>query len=299
MSRGRAGKTTTQKWIPEELRHRTIFVVPNDEVEAYGRALGHKFRIWAAARHVVDYSTKFQWIMDGLPGQGNVRDDPFDKCVIVDDDLVFSSRSDPEQPLRLSSIKDPEATLAMWRGIEEKLDEYPLVGVHPRQMGNLAKVPYEMNGRIICMQGINRAYTRGIRVDQHPILADVVLTCTLLSRGLPDILLTTFFQDHGPCQAPGGCSIYRTADMQRAAVDYLVARFPGYVKAVERRPKVAKWMGEVRYEYTCQWKQLYKAGVAWKLGKGPSPDKEMKESPEMVTVREMAKGINQDGTITY
>jgi hypothetical protein len=274
MSRGRAGKTNTQNWIPEKWRSRVVFIVPNNEVEAYGKALGHKFRIWPAAEHVTNYSQKFQWILDGLP-RGGVRDDPFSKCLIVDDDLVFSSRSDPSRPNSLISIKDPELTQDMWDRIEAELDNYALVGVHPRQMGNMAKRPYEMNGRIICMQGLNREMIGHVKVDQFPILADVVLSCTLLGRGIPNILLTTFFQDHGPCQAPGGCSIYRTPGMQRDAVSYLASRWPSCVKMVERRAKQANWLGgDSRWEYTCQWKQLYKLGLEWKNGRGPSPDRE-------------------------
>jgi hypothetical protein len=85
-----------------------IFVVPNNEVEQYGSALGHKFRIWPAAQHVTNYSQKFQWILDGLPIDG-IRQDPYDKTLIMDDDLVFASRSDPERPNSLISISDPEA----------------------------------------------------------------------------------------------------------------------------------------------------------------------------------------------
>lgn len=276
MSRGRAGRTNTQNWIPEGWRHKTIFVVPRVEVEDYYRVLGDRFRVMAAHPLVTNYSQKFQWIMDGLPeGPGAVKQDPWEKCLILDDDLVFSMKNGKS----LKTIRDPNTMGGLFWYMEKLLDGFPLVGVHPRQMGNNAKQPYEVNGRIICMQGINREHTRGIKVDAHPILADVVLSCTLLSRGLANALVTTYFQDHGPCQAPGGCSLYRTPDMQRAAVDYLVSRFPGYVKAVERRPKVARWMGDVRYEYTCQWKKLFSAGVAWREGRGPSPDREETSIP--------------------
>lgn len=278
MSRGRAGRCTTQKWIPERWRERTFFVVGRRDFNEYLMAYPLN-RLLEVPDSVTNYSQKFQWLMDAGTFDLN------DKCLIMDDDLVFSRR----WGTRLLSVKDVREIEAkagsdgLFEQIEKLLDDFALVGAHPRANGQHAAQPYVQNGRIICMQGINRAHTRDVRVDQHPILADVVLACTLLSRGLPNALLTTYFQDHGPCQAPGGCSIYRTPDMQRAAVDYLVARWPQYVKAVERRPKVAKWMGDVRYEYTCQWKKLFAAGLAWKNEGAQSPDWEtqIKETVEV------------------
>lgn len=251
-------------------------VVPAREGAAYDISCGSQ-RVIRVPEWVTNYSQKFQWILDGLPSPTTW--DHHDKAVIIDDDVVFSSRSDPMAPNSLISIKDPEATVDLWARIEAMLEEYALVGVHPRQMGQHASRPYVLNGRIICLQGVNRRKIGQVKVDQFPILADVVLNCTLLSRGLANCILTTFFQDHGPCQAPGGCSIYRTADMQRSAVSYLAERFPGYVKVVERRTK-DKWLANeqgVRYDYTCQWKSLYKEGTEWAKGNIPSsPDKEVR-----------------------
>jgi len=275
MSRGRAGKVNTLKWIPKEWRERTAIICSRGEKNEY-QSCNPLVVVEQAPDWVTNYSQKVQWILDGCPNAAG-RTDLNDKAVILDDDLVFSAKSDPDRPNSLISITDPSQMVGNFEFIEENLNTFPLVGVHPRQMGQNAKWPFVTNGRIICIQGINRSLIGKVKVDQYPILADVVLSCTLLARGQPNAILTSFFQDHGPCQAPGGCSIYRTPDMQRAAVDYLAARFPGYVKSVERRPKVAKWMGEVRYDYTCQWKQLYRAGVEWKEGRAASPDKEVQD----------------------
>jgi hypothetical protein len=285
MSRGRAGKVSTLKWIPKAWRNRVVLVVPRAEVlDYYEKDLGGiRYdgtgpQVLFGPETVTNYSQKFQWILDGLPGRLDYEKHKQDKAVIIDDDLVFSSRSDPLAPNSLISIKDPEATVDMWAGIETLLEEYALVGVHPRQMGQHAARPYVLNGRIICLQGVNRSKIGHVKVDQFPILADVVLNCTILARGRANAILTTFFQDHGPCQANGGCSIYRTHEMQREAVTYLATRFPGFVKVVPRKTK-DKWLANeqgVRYDYTCQWKQLYAAGRAHVLdpGKVPNPDKE-------------------------
>lgn len=269
MSRGRAGKVTTLASIPPSWRDRTYLVVPDYQVEAYDSYYKPVATTIAAPSHVDDYSKKFQWILLGLPftppptrATGYIDSVPGhlwernEKAVILDDDLVFSKKNEEG---KLITVRDPEQLAPMFEQMEVLLDSFPLVGIHPRAMGQNAPTPYVKNGRIICVQGINRQLIGPVQVDQFPIMADVILNLTLLGRGDESALLTTFFQDHGPCQAPGGCSIYRTPAMQEQVVDWLCDRWPGFVKKVIRRPKVAKWMGDTRVEYTAQWKKLQKA----------------------------------------
>lgn len=267
MTRGRVGKQYTLSRLPEKWKDKTWLVVPKEEHE--------KHDAWTVPvpDFVTNYSQKFQWILDDFPG-GSFPPDKNEKAVILDDDLVFSKREGKS----LKTITDPEELGSLFDQMEELLEVYPLVGVHPRQMGQDAPAPFVQNGRIICMQGINRRLIGKVKVDQFPILADVVLNLTLLARGRGNAIITTFFQDHGPCQAPGGCSIYRTSEMQHLAVSYLAERFPGYVKVVERVTK-DKWLANeagIRYDYTAQWKKLHAAGTAHVLdpGKAPNPDKE-------------------------
>lgn len=281
MTRGRVGKQETLKWIPKKWKERTWLVCPEEEKNAHGhQTISVKESV---NFEITNYSQKFQWILDGIPinaGILDINDVAPKKLVILDDDLVFSRKIGE----RLITERRTEELEPMFEQMESLLDKFALVGIHPRQLGHLKEPPYVRNGRIFCVQGINRNKTRGIKVDQHPILADVILNCTLLSRGLDNALITTFFQDHGPSQAPGGCSLYRTAEMQREAVEYVASRWPEYVKVEERRPKVAKWLGEVRYDYRCQWKQLYAAGVAHLLDPGavPNPDKEARREEQTV-----------------
>lgn len=263
MSRGRPNKQFTLKNLPPSWRDRTILVVPEYEYLAYVRD-NPDVMVAVVPDTVTNYSQKFQYILDGLPYSDQFNDrrwDHNDKAVILDDDLVFSQKTAEG---KLISVKDPEQNAGLFELMEKMLEKVPLVGVHPRQMGQHAKQPFVWNGRVICIQGINRRLIGKVKVDDLPILADVILNCTLLSRGQPNALITTYFQDHGPCQAPGGCSIYRTPEMQRNAAEYIAKRFAPFARTVVRRPKVAKWMGDERIEFTVQWKKMYENGVAMK-----------------------------------
>lgn len=249
MTRGRVGKQRTLSWIPSKWKQKTFLVVPPSEQFQHGH------QTISVPSSVTNYSQKFQFIIDGRAIDTN-------KLVILDDDLVFAKRVGD----KLVKVTDPEDLTPMFHQIEELLDYTALVGVHPRQMGHQAPLPYAENGKIICIQGVNRnlieaQYGSIPRVDQFPILADVMLNCSLLSKGIGNKLVTTFVQDHGPCQAPGGCSLYRTPEMQKEAVEYIANRFAPFAKAVTKRPKSAKWMGDERTDLHVQWKRMYKAGV--------------------------------------
>lgn len=276
MSRGRAGKVTTLASIPGAWLKNTWLVVNEADFGAYAKAyLGHPVGIIKAPSHITNYSQKFQWILDGLPftpsptraighydtgWSAGVFGLVNDKAVILDDDLVFSERAigvnGPTGSLLTIKPEHNKVLEKMFAQMEALLDEYPLVSVHPRAMGHAAPPGHVENGRIICVQGINRRLIGPVRVDDFPILADVRLNLTLLGRGDKNAIITDFFQDHGPCQAPGGCSIYRTPEMQEACIDDLVRRWPNHVRKVIRKPKVAKWLGDERVEYVAQWKRL-------------------------------------------
>lgn len=245
MTRGRVGKQRTLESIPTAWLDRTMLVAPIKE-------LGRHFHTTFGVPDWVDnYSKKFQYIIDG-----NVVDD--NKVVILDDDLVFSKRVGD----KLLKVRDKEELNEMFELMDELLDTTALVGVHPRQMGHTKPTPYVENGKVICIQGVNRELCAPMpRVDRFPILADVILNCTLLSRGIGNKLITSFVQDWGSCQAPGGCSLYRTPEMQKEAVEWVAKEFAPYAKAVVKKPKQAKWLGDERVDLTVQWKRMYMNGV--------------------------------------
>ena len=259
MSRGRAGKVHTLNSIPDVRRKNTHIVCSEEEHGAYDDYYGAMVNVTEAPSWVSNYSEKFQWLLDTGDQDGYAPR----KFIIMDDDLWFSKRVvGTEQLLKMTDEGD---FVHMWSMMEDLLEEFPLVGMHPRQMGHLAELPYVMNGKVICIQGVNLDLFPNKtvpRVDQFPILADVILNCTLLSQGYPNALLTSYVQDHGSCQAPGGCSLYRTPAMQEEAVRWVAAQFAPHAQAVVKRPKSAKWMGDERVDLRVQWKQMYKAGLA-------------------------------------
>jgi len=255
MTRGRIGEQRTYESIPYSWRDKCFLVVPEEEHEQHD-----KIPTIPVPPHVDNYSRKMEWIIQDGMEDGN------ECCVILDDDLVFSRQvlKDNNTRIGLETIKGSECErlLMLWGYMEVLLEDTALVGVHPRQMGHVQKPPFNENGKVICIQGINRRMVGTIPdLAKYPILSDVVLNATLLARGQGNKIMTTYFQDWGSCNAPGGCSLYRTPEMQAEACYWLEERFGPYIKAVEKESKDG-WLGGKRVDFRGQWKGLYKAGAA-------------------------------------
>lgn len=272
MTRGRVGRQITWQSIPDVLKGHTFILCPGQEFWDHVNSGIPKENVKVAPHHITNYSEKFKYIMQDGMGDGQ------EKAVILDDDLTFSMpyiREDGQR--RLQTIKPGDSLVPIHGGfgyMEYLLNDTALVGFHPRQMGHTKEPPYVENGKVICVQGINRTRVGHIPdLDRFPILADVVLNATLLERGQSNKLITTLFIDWGSCQAPGGCSLTRTPFIQAEACFWLEDRFGPYIKAVKKEAKNG-WLGGERVDFRGQWQKLYRAGAAVVLdrGKGVSPD---------------------------
>jgi len=275
MTRGRVGRQHTWNALPDRIREKTYLVVPDGEGNGHVDSGIPLRNILFAPSWVKNYSDKFKYLVE--------LDDGYDKAVIIDDDLKFSrpymkfdhlnTEGNEIYVRRLQTLGNQDISIATgFDYMEMLLDDTALVSFHPRQMGHTKEPPYAENGKIVCVQGINRRLVGSIPdLNRWPILADVVLNATLLSRGIGNKIITTLFIDWYPCQAPGGCSETRTLEMQAEACYWLEERFGPYIKAVEKEAK-SGWLGGKRVDFRGQWKKLYAAGVAGVLDRREGDD---------------------------
>jgi len=275
MTRGRVGKQITYDSIPWSWRDRTYIVCPLEEA-----GLHDVRNTMPVGPDIKNYSDKFKFIVEDRMGDGE------EKAVILDDDLVFSRQVPKNGKISLKTIagQETERLITLFGFMEVLLEDTALVGVHPRQMGHLQSPPFVENGKVVCIQGINRRLVGRVPdLNRFPILADVILNASLLERGQGNKIITTFFQNWGSCQAPGGCSLTRTPEMQAEACYWLEERFGPYIKAVVKKPK-NKWLGEERVDFRGQWKALFSAGSAGLLHNKAGGNTEEKGSGGAKTV---------------
>lgn len=253
ITRGRVGKLHTLGSIPLSWLQDTYILCPKDEVEAHQRNHPLVSVIAECEGEPLNYSQKFNRVVNGgYPQLGR-------KILIMDDDLRFSMR-DPEGSPSLVKATE-EAISEGLHSLAGMLNYYPLVGLHPRAMGNNAPHGVKECTRINAMQGVNLDMIGHVKLDHWPILADMVLNLTLLTRGQKTAIWCELFWDQvGASNAPGGCSLHRTAEQQAEAVYGLHNMFPEVVTVQMKQVKKG-WFGGQRADFRIQWQKAYKLGA--------------------------------------
>ena len=261
ITRGRVGKQSTLANLPKEFWEDTLICCPPDERHDFGVTSrevenGLVLPTMLYEPWPMDYSQKFQWILDGADGQLS------GKVVIMDDDLRFCVR-DPANPTKLLSDDMWGSGLADGLYLmEELLDDYPLIGFHPRAMANNCSDGVMLNKRINAVQGLNLDLIGDVGVAKYPILADMFLNLTLLTRGQENALICGPYWDQvGTSNAPGGCSLHRTWEQQRDVVLGLEVAFPQFVTVKQKVVKNGWWgPDKPRYDFIIQWKKAAEYG---------------------------------------
>lgn len=253
MTRGRVGRVYTYDWIPEKYRADTYIVCPYFEME------GHKehcpgVNVISEGEIALNYSQKFHNIVNGVyPELGS-------RIIIMDDDLKFSMRLNGSNKLVTASMTAMENAFHV---LGVMMETYPLCGLHPRALGNNAPPGISEIVRVNALQAINRDLIGEVKLDYWPVLADIVLGLTLLTRGQKTAVFNNVLWDQQRgSNAEGGCSLYRTPLVQAEAVVGLAAMFPAFVSVVRKRVK-AGWFGKdmPRVDFVIYWKRAYRHGL--------------------------------------
>src|SRR5262250_1483236 len=143
-TRGRVNKQRTVSVVPRELLSRTTLVCPQQEQRRLAR-LDDDIEVIAQPDANMRIAAKRAWIVQWCLDRG------FEKILMLDDDLVFSTRKGPDVK-GLRKIRGKEL-LREFDRLEEKLSrECPHVGFGARQ-GNdkLEEVGWQSPGRMRCV----------------------------------------------------------------------------------------------------------------------------------------------------
>ena len=244
-SRGRATRQTTLTSLPDSIRKRCTLVIPKDEFQQY-----------SATTEV--YGCKMA--NPDLDGIGAVRqwccDRSKDKVLMLDDDLVFATRR-TDDPTKFRDATDQEI-VDLISQVEYNLEFYAHVGVSTREGGNRDTNPEAFNTRLLRMLAYDTTVLRkeGIRFNQIPVMEDFYVGLSLLTKGYGNIKLNHMVHNQGGSNTEGGCSEYRTPEVQAAAAHLLAGYFPDFVTVVYKETKAA-WGGGTRTDVRIQWKKAY------------------------------------------
>jgi hypothetical protein len=140
--------------------------------------------------------------------------------------------------------------------MEHTLDTTPLVGFGAREGGNRISTPISHATRQMRVHGIDLRYFReaNIRFDRVIVMEDFDVTLQVLRTGRANCVLNKWVTNQGGSNTAGGCSHYRTPEVQTESALKLAELHPGLVNVVRKRTKTS-WGGEERTDVIIQWKK--------------------------------------------
>ena len=114
---------------------------------------------------------------------------------------------------------------------------------------------------MLCMVYDLLIFTIGLKYNAVELMEDYFMTLGLFAKGMPNAVIVDWTWDQrGGSGAKGGCSTYRTPELQEHASKQLAFYYPDFVKVVEKETKTG-WEGmKKRYDVRVQWRKAYEAG---------------------------------------
>jgi hypothetical protein len=243
-SSGRARDQHTWKQIPKNWQQDTAIVCPQDEYVEY-----------------CGYNPDATVIPCPHKGIGPTRQFilaasyPHPVCMLDDDLTFFKRRLDDRTKF---SDADTWDVNAMLHHIEHHLKYYAAVGVCPREGGNRYPDHIYNNVRLLRVLAYDPIIlaTQGIEFTVTEVMEDFYVALSLLTRGYPNVMLSDWCHNQVGSNAAGGCSQYRTMEVQEMAAITLKTLFPDFVTLVKKQTKTA-WGGQERTDVRVQWKKAY------------------------------------------
>jgi hypothetical protein len=185
-----------------------------------------------------------------------------DVVFMMDDDLSFAVRGKREDnPLYLSTA-DENDIRDMVRYVYEHCTKEGLAGVSMREGNNRKEGELDYCSRMSRAWAVHMPTFRkiGAKFEQHVSVEDFDLTLQFLLAGYRNVVLNNYTTNQFGSNTDGGCSEYRTMSVQKEAAEALAAKFPDFVKTVEKTTKTS-WGGETRVDVRVQWKKAHQRGL--------------------------------------
>jgi hypothetical protein len=224
-TRGRTGLSTqiTLREMTTLGTIKPVLVCPFEEVLTHRRYTGLDADVWGI--NVEGIGPTRQHVLENSQTRG---------VVMLDDDMYFSYRPNPSEPRPLERVKD---LMPMFQWISDQLDAgFAHGGISARQGNQNIPRPHADCIRVNNAHFFDRDVFlgEGIRFDALPVMEDFHVTLSLLLRGYPNRVAYHYCWSQRGSGYKGGCSSYRTPELQAEAAEKLHAAFPDYVKVVEK-----------------------------------------------------------------
>lgn len=240
-------------------RFGTTLVCPPEEVKDLKKKYALNLELSVIGCKEQGISATRAWIMkEARKGQDNI-------ILMLDDDLPTWRQRSKEPWVKGVDVKYTKATQ---QEIEDGLATFEklMQGYAHGSIGHAlfcqTQPPLNYNGRMLRALGYNlEMYPKDIK-GRVQVMEDFDVQLQLLTRGFSNIIYNGVVQDQHQNNSVGGCSTYRTSEVQARASHDLADLWPQYVTVVTRAPK-REWVGMGdRTDVRVNWRAAAKAGNA-------------------------------------
>lgn len=251
VTHGRHDRQITFNSLPPDIQERTKTVIQASEYHKWsGRDVQYK-SILVLPDHIKDIASTREYLINMTDG----------KIVMLDDDMVFAIRrkDDPTKFLEAT----PHDITTMFKDIEYRLDMYAHVGVSHREGANRNIETYLENNRYMRILAYHCAVLKevGVKFGRVPVMEDFDINLQLLRKAMPSKIINWIVHNQGGSNTAGGCSGFRTLEVQEQAANKMAELHPGFVKTRKVKTKTS-WGGQERTDVTIYWKKAFKEGCS-------------------------------------
>lgn len=265
--------------------YKVVVAVPESQQNKYMNRMAYKGKRVKGEVIIVPsewngISRTRQWILTQLPGDCQRRWGFTPRTVMMaDDDLWFCHRPKIDDPYMPYINTDPYHMHRMIELLTGWLEMGIVhVGLISRQANRILNMRWQQPGRQMNIHAYDVQALRKIPLkwDRVPVMEDFDITLQLLSLGYVNRISCRYAWTQ-TSNSDGGCSTYRTADVQAAAAHKLAKLHPGVVKILEKEAKTWKNKLTARVDVRVRWLKAYTDS---KSKKGYVPTKFKKQGGE-------------------
>ncbi|HEX7962207.1 MAG TPA: hypothetical protein VF493_19995, partial [Terriglobales bacterium] len=135
------------------------------------------------------------------------------------------------------------------------------VGLSQRQGNNRIEQDDVWNTRMnsVYCHDVEAQRRRKLRWDRTPVMEDFDMTLQLLRSGVQNRVSYKFAHDQNASNTAGGCSLWRTNDVQKQGAERLAELHPGFVRVVTKKTKNGWFGDQERADVVVSWKKAYES----------------------------------------
>jgi len=253
-SSNRAGKIRTNSMFPARANY--VIAIPEEQYGDYSSIHGDS-RLIPVPKQYKYLPSQRQYVMEWAHTKG------IKFIWFMDDDLTFFTRKDLASTKLTKCDEDDIATMICC--MQRELKNYPLVGISTRLGNNFVTEYSDTIGRVTRCYALNVEVFKQVGAVFNPIepfvAEDFHITLCFLNAGHPNAIIYAFAQEDVGSNAPGGCSFYRTAEVQKTTMEWMAANHPEVTVKLKQNKTGWNLPGStdnIRVDCIVQWKKAYK-----------------------------------------